>query len=161
MSVEGCALQLLRASQDAPQQLMTHLQPLNGRLPQTEQQFNELSAQLRRYGHIAEGTQGNIGNALVGQFRQARTGAYLSDQAVSSCDNDQNVYMVQYSAATSPVSFSSRALARTNRFGIMRRPILRPISQEQVLDLLKLGSPVETMRWKPEPPLLMLPFTLR
>ena len=42
MSVEGAALQLLRACQISPAQLMTLLQPLNNNLPVTEVEFRQL-----------------------------------------------------------------------------------------------------------------------
>ena len=77
MSVEGCSLQLLRAVGIGTQHMMTLLQPFRGQLPQTELQFQELTTQLRRYGHISEGTPGNIASTLQGPFRQARPGAYL------------------------------------------------------------------------------------
>ena len=34
----------------------------------------------RRFGHISEGTQGNIASSLQGPLRQARPGAYLAEQ---------------------------------------------------------------------------------
>jgi hypothetical protein len=41
-------------------------------------QFQQLCAQLRRYGHISENAPGNVGAALHGPPRQARLGAYLA-----------------------------------------------------------------------------------
>ncbi len=58
----------------------TLLQPLQGRLPQTGQEFANMCTQLRRYGHIAEAAPGNLAQLLRGQFRQARPGAYLTQQ---------------------------------------------------------------------------------
>ena len=77
MSVEGCALQLLRAVGIGTQHMLTLLQPFRGQMPQTEAQFQELTTQLRMYGHISEGAPGNIASPLQGPFRQARPGAYL------------------------------------------------------------------------------------
>ena len=77
MSVEGCSLQILRACGLGAQHLFTLLQPFQGQLPRTDAQFNELCTQLRRYGHISEGTPGNIASSLHGN-RQARPGAYLA-----------------------------------------------------------------------------------
>ena len=83
MSVEGCSLQLLRACGIQASHLVTLLQPYQGRLPTTEQQFNELFAQLRRFGHMTEGVQGNVATVLSAPFRPARPGTYhtQSDQA--------------------------------------------------------------------------------
>ncbi len=39
-----------------------------------------MCTQLRRYGHIAEAAPGNVAQLLHGQFRQARPGAYLTQQ---------------------------------------------------------------------------------
>ena len=49
MSTEGCALQLLRACGIGTQHLLTLLQPFQGQMPQTEQQFHQLCTQLRRF----------------------------------------------------------------------------------------------------------------
>ena len=66
MSIEGCALQLLRACGVSTNQMMQLLQPFNTNLPANEQQLNALSASMRRMGHITENTLGNIGAALHG-----------------------------------------------------------------------------------------------
>ena len=60
MSVEGCAVQILTACGIGPQHLFTLLQPFQGQLPQTDQQFNQLCTQLRRYRHISENAPGNV-----------------------------------------------------------------------------------------------------
>ena len=78
LSVPGCALQLMKACGMGPQHLFVLLQPFQGQLPRTDQQFKELCTQLRRYGHIAENTPGNIGSQLSGAPRQARPGAYMT-----------------------------------------------------------------------------------
>ena len=49
MSIEGCALQLLRACGTKPQHLLTLLQPFAGRLPQSDQQFTDMCVLLRRF----------------------------------------------------------------------------------------------------------------
>ena len=69
MSVEGCALQILRACGISSQHLFTLLQPYSGQLPRTDAQFNNLCQQLRRHGHITEGTPGNIATSLHGPPR--------------------------------------------------------------------------------------------
>ena len=80
MSIEGCSLQLLRARGIQSQHLVMLLQPFQGRFPQNETEFQAMTTQLRRYGYINEGTTGNIAQALHGQWRQARTGTYISQQ---------------------------------------------------------------------------------
>ena len=79
MSVEGCALQLLRACNIRPEQLMLILQPYGGSMPTTDAEFNLLVTQLRRNGHASEGVHGNIASILRGPFHQARPGAYYAD----------------------------------------------------------------------------------
>ena len=79
MSVEGCALQLLRACNIRPEQLMLILQPYGGSMPTTDAEFNLLVTQLRRHGHVTEGVHGNIATVLRGPFQQARPGAYYAD----------------------------------------------------------------------------------
>ena len=79
MSVEGQSLQLLRAIGIQSQHLFTLLQPYQGRLPNTDADFGNLCDQLKRYGHVTEGTRDNIGNALHGPLRQARPGQYFAE----------------------------------------------------------------------------------
>ncbi len=76
MSVEGCSLQILRACGIGPQHLPLLLQPFMGQLPRTDAQFQAMCTSLRRFGHITEGTPGNIAAGLQGFTRQARLGAY-------------------------------------------------------------------------------------
>ena len=83
MTVEGCALQILRAVGVGTQHLFTLLQPFGGQLPTTEGQFQQMTMQLRRHGHISEGAPGNIASSLQGPFRQARASAYWADGGVS------------------------------------------------------------------------------
>ncbi len=80
MSVEGCSLQVLRACGIQSHQLFILLQPFGGTLPQTDQHFQQLCTQLRRFGHISEGSHGNVATALHGPLRQARTGTYMANQ---------------------------------------------------------------------------------
>ncbi len=79
MSVDGCSLQLLRACNIRPEQLMLLLQPFGGSLPTTDAEFNLLCTHLRRHGRVAEGAHGNIATVLRGPFHQARPGAYFTD----------------------------------------------------------------------------------
>ena len=52
MSVEGCALQLLRACSARPDHLVLLLQPFGDLMPAVEQQLQLLTQQLRRQGHL-------------------------------------------------------------------------------------------------------------
>ena len=79
MSVEGCSLQLLRACNIRPEQLMMLLQPFGGSMPTTDAEFNLLCTQLRRHGHVTEGVHGNFATVLRVPFHQARPGAYFTD----------------------------------------------------------------------------------
>ena len=81
MSIEGCSLQVLRACNVQPSQLMTLLQPFGGRMPENDQEFAAMCTQLRRWGHVAEGTHGNIATVLSGPLRQARPHAYFGGEA--------------------------------------------------------------------------------
>ena len=79
MNIQGCSLQLLRALGVPHQQLFFILQPFGGGFPQTEAQFQQMTADLRRWGRIQEGVPGNIAQTLYGPFRQARPGAYYAE----------------------------------------------------------------------------------
>ena len=79
MSTEGCALQLLKACGIQAQHLFILLQPFGNQLPQDDAQFNLLAQQLRRYGHITENAPGNVAAALNSAPRQARPGAYWTE----------------------------------------------------------------------------------
>ena len=79
MSIEGCALQILRAAGIHAGQLTTLLHQFGGRLPVNEQEYQTMITQVRRQGHIQEHTPGNIATILQGPFRQARPGAYYAE----------------------------------------------------------------------------------
>ena len=79
MSIEGCALQIMRAVGVHPNQLTILLNQFGGRLPNTEQEYQQLVTQLRRQGHIAEAAPGNVAHILQGPFRQARRGQYFAN----------------------------------------------------------------------------------
>jgi len=96
MSIEGCALQLLRVCHVNPQQLVQFLQPYGGRLPTTEQEFRDLLAHMRRIGHILEHSPNNIAAAIQGG-RQAPRGAYHTNHLQSAwsgtrSDNTQSFF---------------------------------------------------------------------
>ena len=105
MSVEGAALQLLRACHVNPSQLRTLLQPLNNNLPRTEAEFRQLQDRMRRIYHVQERAPNNIAQSLHGN-REARQGAYAAFQQ-----------QVQQAAASSPTMhtyFGSPGLKDTN-----------------------------------------------
>ena len=79
MAVEGCAMQLLRACGTNPTQMMQLLQPLNYRLPNSEEEFTMMRDTMRRIGHVLEHSPNNIGQGLHGPT-QARPGEYLTYQ---------------------------------------------------------------------------------
>ena len=79
MAVEGCAMQLLRACGTNPTQMMQLLQPLNYRLPNSEEEFLQMRDTMRRIGHVLEHSPNNIGQGLHGNT-QARPGEYLTYQ---------------------------------------------------------------------------------
>ncbi len=76
MSVEGCALQLLRACNMYANQLTLSLQPFGSMMPTTEALLSQRVQQLRRHGHVAECARGNIATVFQGPLRQARPHAY-------------------------------------------------------------------------------------
>ena len=123
MSVEGCALQLLRACNIHPQQLFQTLQPFGGLMPATEAQLSQLVQQLRRQGHLTEGVHGNIGTILHGPMRQARPGAYLAGDSGSqqqegvtpTAADAQHAYWGQTAGRrTSPASWDVAASSTTD-----------------------------------------------
>ena len=77
MSVEGCALMLMRCCHVNNQQFIQFLQPFGGRLPTNDAEFRDLTHNMRRIGHILEHSPNNIAMGLHGQ-RQARPGAYVT-----------------------------------------------------------------------------------
>ena len=58
MNTEGQSLQLLRACNINPNQLSQLLQPIQGRLPATEAEFNQMTTRLRRQAHVYENVPG-------------------------------------------------------------------------------------------------------
>ena len=104
MTGEGCALQILRAVGIGTQHLFQLLQPFGGQLPQTEVQFNQLTQQLRRHGHITEGFPGNIASSLHGPFRQARPGAHIAEGGAGGSWNAETTspQALQQAAANTP-----------------------------------------------------------
>jgi hypothetical protein len=66
MSVEGFTMILFRAVGLNEDQLLQVLSPLGGHFPQTDAQFDQASAYLRRMGHILENAPGNVAQQLRG-----------------------------------------------------------------------------------------------
>ena len=77
MSWEGYAWLILRACQCNNNQLLQLLHPFQGRWPTDEAEFNTLTMNLRRMGHILEGTPGNVSN----QLRSAPNRGFFTEQA--------------------------------------------------------------------------------
>ena len=64
MNWEGYSWLILKACSPNPQQLITILQPIQGRFPSTEVEFEAMTLTLRRMGHVLENTYGNIASQL-------------------------------------------------------------------------------------------------
>ena len=64
LNVEGMAWVLLRAVGVNDQQLLTLLQPTQGRFPRTTAELDALQVLLRRMGHVIEHAPGNLAAAL-------------------------------------------------------------------------------------------------
>ena len=79
VSIQGLTWILLRAIGCSEQQLITLLQPLNGQLPGTLQQYRELMLRIRRMSHIIEGTPMNIGSALRGRQQDRHDGQHFAN----------------------------------------------------------------------------------
>ena len=108
MSIEGCALQLLRACQVNSAQLIQFLQPYGNRLPTTEAQFRELQSSLRRVGHIVEHAPSNIASSLHGD-RQARPGQYLAQEAAYNTNSPSISQLYTDGYDNQPEAFGSDA----------------------------------------------------
>ena len=85
MSVEGSALQILRAVGCHANQLTLLLHQFGGRLPNTDAELNQLITQIRRQEHIREGALGNIATLLGGGGPPAGTSPCLLRAATSAC----------------------------------------------------------------------------
>ena len=64
MSYEGYSLHLLRAVGVGHDHLMTLLQPFGGRLPTDQLQFEQMTAQMRRLGHILEHAPHSVASTI-------------------------------------------------------------------------------------------------
>ena len=91
MSIEGSALQLMRACHVSPPQMLNLLQPFNHQLPHTEEEFRQLQQTMRRIGHILERSPNNVGQALGGN-REARRGQYMALQDAARNTPTMNTY---------------------------------------------------------------------
>ena len=70
ISVPGLAWLLLKSCNVSDAQLLQVLTPFGGNFPQTEAELNVLKTQLRRMGHVLEGSPGNVAQALKPQRTQ-------------------------------------------------------------------------------------------
>ena len=72
---------LIRAARVSSQQLLSLLQPIGGRVPTTQAQYDILRNQLRSMGHVLENTPGNIAATLGAQHsRPYNTGTFIADR---------------------------------------------------------------------------------
>ena len=107
MSIEGCALQILKAAGFPWTQLSMLLHQLGGRMPNTEQEYQQLITQSRRPGHVQEAAPGNIATILQGPLRQARAGQYYVDLATSQTQQLQSYWQqseIQGPLAQQPIA---------------------------------------------------------
>ena len=74
MSWEGYSWLLTRACHVSQHQLLSLLQPFQGRFPADEAEFNNLQMAMRRMGHILEGSPNNIAS----QLRAPPAGAFFT-----------------------------------------------------------------------------------
>ena len=79
MNVEMCSLTLMRCCGIGTHQMIEYLRPFGGRLPQDDNEFMELRANMRRNLHILENAPNNLGQVLSGHVPQARSGWYHTD----------------------------------------------------------------------------------
>ena len=70
---------LIRAAGLNANQLMTVLQPLGGRMPQTQRQFEELFNSMRQYGHLFQNAPDNISSAVQGRGGGGGGGQYFAE----------------------------------------------------------------------------------
>ena len=81
MNIQGIVWILFRALRLSTEQFTNLLQPLQGRLPQTEQEYDELRLRIRRLGHIIERNPGNIASTLgVNSRNNNNTRAFFGQQ---------------------------------------------------------------------------------
>ena len=64
MSWDAFALQLLRACDVSPNQLIQFLRPMHGRLPSNENAYINLQSTMSAFGHILEHAPNNIGQLI-------------------------------------------------------------------------------------------------
>ena len=74
---------LLRAIGVSGQQVLSLLQPLGGRMPRNQLQFDTLFNHLRSMGHILERSPNNIGNALNHSTRTLVTDTFHTQEGPS------------------------------------------------------------------------------
>ena len=72
MDVPGYATIIFRACGVTPEQMLQALQPLQGRMPTTDAEFNSVCSYLRRMGHVLEAFPHNIASSL-GRSRGAHS----------------------------------------------------------------------------------------
>ena len=80
LDVTSCVWLLIRSLRLSQPQFQQLLQRFNGRLPQTDQEFQDMRIWIRQMGHIIENHPGNIASTLrvnQGQQQRNQTQAYV------------------------------------------------------------------------------------
>ena len=85
MTIEGCALQLLRTCGVSTQQFMQVIANFGNRLPTTDEEWGNMTRFLRRMGHILEHSPGNIASTLHGGRAQR---SHFADAFMSTPTQD-------------------------------------------------------------------------
>ena len=84
VSIETASLMLLKAVGVSPEQFQALTQPFGLRLPNTDDEFIQLTHHLRRMGHIVERSQLNIASTLNRQTQQHH---WANENAYPSVEN--------------------------------------------------------------------------
>jgi hypothetical protein len=90
MSIQGLAWILLKAVGVNDAELLTLLQPTQGRFQSAPQEFDALRVLLRRMGHVLERSPGSIASSLRGH--SAAGGTFLTETAAAAEDATQSFF---------------------------------------------------------------------
>ena len=100
MNWEGYSWLILKACSPNSQQLITILQPFQGRFPSTEAEFDAMTLTLRRMGHVLENTYGNIAS----QLRTAPTRNFFGWEADGTQSSQQSEFSDPWAGGNDPWS---------------------------------------------------------
>ena len=90
MSISGLAMKLLQACGVNHEQLLQVLSPIQGRLPQNEDELRQMQSYLRRMGHILEAFPNNVAHSL-GQ-RQPHQPTFFGSSGGQPVTQDQSTW---------------------------------------------------------------------